>query len=257
MKFKLSVVIVTYNEEKNIERCLESVKDISDDIIVVDSFSTDKTEEICKKYDVKFVSQAWLGFSEQKNIGSNYAKNNWILSVDADEAVSQELKDAIEDLNIDDNTNIAFEVKILPNYCGKWIRHSGWYPGKKKRLWNKKYGHWMGNIHESLVFSEKPKQILCLNGDLLHYSYTSIRHHIEKINQYTDILSKNMVEKGKKANIFTAFLRSIWSFLRSYIFWLGILDGYYGFIISCMTSQSTFMKYLKIIELRKQLKVMR
>jgi glycosyltransferase involved in cell wall biosynthesis len=253
MKLKLSVVIITFNEERNIERCLQSVMDISDDILIVDSNSNDKTEEICKNFPVRFISQPWLGFSEQKNIGNQLAKNNWILSIDADEALSKELKDSIKELETPDERNIAFEVKRLTNYCGKWIRHCSWYPDKKLRLWNKNFAKWQGDIHESLHFSENPEKLVCLHGDLLHYSYFSIRQHFEKINSYTDILSKNMLEKGKKANMATAIVKSIWSFLRCYIFWLGFLDGYYGFVISCFSSQSSFLKYLKLIELRKDL----
>jgi glycosyltransferase involved in cell wall biosynthesis len=253
MESKISVVIITFNEERNIERCLNSIIGVSEDIIIVDSCSTDKTEEICKRYNIRFVSQSWLGFSEQKNVGISYARNNWILSIDADEVLSPDLIKSIENLQLDDQTNIAYEVKILPNYCGKWIRHCGWYPGKKLRLWNKKFGSWVGDVHESLVFTELPENTICLNGDLLHYSYPTIRQHFDKINRYTDILAQKMAERDKKATLVSAIFRAIWSFPRSYIFWLGFLDGYYGFVISCLASQSTFLKYLKVIEYRKNL----
>ena len=138
---KLTTVIITLNEEGNIGRCLASVKDFSDEIVVIDSLSTDKTEEICSKFGVRFVKQKWMGYSAQKNLGNSLASNDWIFSIDADEEVSKELKNSILELkNKEISDDNVFIVNRLTNYCGKWIRHCGWYPDSRIRLWNRKKG---------------------------------------------------------------------------------------------------------------------
>jgi glycosyltransferase involved in cell wall biosynthesis len=247
---KLSVVIITYNEEKNIARCLNSIQDIADEIIVVDSFSTDKTEEICKTFNVSFFKQKWLGYSNQKNFANRLAKYDFIFSIDADEALSPELKESIIHLKKQDNNNKVFQVKRITNYCGKWIKHCGWYPDVKIRIWNKNIGAWIGELHETIRFN-KPVEIHTLNGDLLHYSYHSISQHIAQINLFTDIGAKEAFKKGKRSNIFIITTKAFWKFIRDYIIKLGFLDGYYGFIICALSAHATFLKYIKLRELRK------
>jgi glycosyltransferase involved in cell wall biosynthesis len=250
MSTKLSVVIITYNEEKNIERCLESVQNIADEIVVVDSFSTDKTEEISKKYNVNFFNQKWLGYSAQKNFANSLCKNNFVFSIDADEALSPELEQSIKEIKQTELKNKAFKVNRLTNYCGKWIKHSGWYPDTKLRIWDIEKGAWKGNLHEEIFFTEEP-QTITLKGDLYHYSYYSINQHIAQFNKFTDIGAEEAFKKGKKSNLFIAIYKSVWKFKRDYIFKLGFLDGYYGFVICSLSSQATFAKYLKLRELNK------
>ena len=185
----ISAVIITKNEERNIRRCLESVKDVVDEIVVVDSLSTDATEEICRGYNVKFVKQQWLGYSDQKNYANGLASNDWILSIDADEQLSEELKTSINEIKKNDiSEDKVFSMNRLTNYCGKWIRHCGWYPDKKIRIWNRNVGSWSGEIHETIVFSAKTNEIL-LEGDLLHYS---LKHRC-KCKCYSPEIQKNQL----------------------------------------------------------------
>jgi glycosyltransferase involved in cell wall biosynthesis len=247
---KLSVVIITFNEEKNIGRCIKSVQEIADEIIVLDSFSTDKTEEICRELNVKFFQQKFDGHIQQKNRVMELSENSYVLSLDADEVPNSKLIESIKKIKLDFSFD-AYKFNRLTNYCGKWIKHSGWYPDQKLRIWNKNKGKWGGiNPHDKVLMNE-----LCtikhLEGDLLHYSYYSINQHIAQINTFTDIGSKEAFKKGKKSNLFIAIYKSIWKFIRDYFFKLGILDGYYGFVICALSSQATFAKYLKITELRK------
>jgi glycosyltransferase involved in cell wall biosynthesis len=243
--FTLSVVIITFNEEKNIARCLESVLEVADEIIVVDAYSTDNTEKICRKYDVEFYKKEWQGYSAAKNFGTSQAQNDYILSLDADEALSGELKTSISDIKIN-STFQAYYLKRLANYCGKWIKHCGWYPDYKLRLWNRKLGEWHGTVHEILKF-EQQIPIGKLSGDLLHYSFSSIKDHINKANMFSEISAKEAIKKGRKINfVYHLFLNPAYTFINKYIFKLGFLDGYYGFLICVISAFSHFLKYSKI-----------
>jgi len=253
MSTKLSVVIITFNEENDIERCLKSVENIADEIIIVDSYSTDNTEKICKKFDVKYFQQKWLGYSEQKNYANSLATNNLIFSIDSDEAVSDELEKSIIEIKNTVKQGQAFMVNRLTNYCGKWIKHCGWYPDTKLRIWFKNEGKWEGELHEEVKFINQP-QISTLKGDLYHYSYHSINQHIAQFNKFTDIGAEQAFKKGKKSNWFISIYKSVWKFNRDYFLKLGFLDGYYGFVICALSSQATFAKYLKLRELHKQVK---
>jgi len=244
MQVKLSVVIITFNEEKNIERCLASVKEIADEIVVVDSFSTDQTKEICKKHNVNFIEHAFDGHIEQKNWAITQASFPHILSLDADEAITKELSKEI--LEIKNNWEYdGYSFNRLTNYCGKWIKHCGWYPDKKLRLWDSRKGSWKGvNPHDMYVLeSNKIKHV---NQDILHYSYYSISDHIKQVNYFTDIAAKAAIKEGKTSSVFKILINPMVKFFRDYFFKLGILDGYYGFIISIISSHATFLKYTKI-----------
>lgn len=247
---KLSVVIITYNEENNIERCLLSVKDIADDIVVVDSFSTDATQEICKKYNVRIFEHEFEGYAEQKNFANTQTKYQYILSLDADEALSVELKKSI--LNVKNNWQYdGFKMNRFTNYCGKWIKHTGWYPDTKLRIFDKTKAKWTGfGLHEKLELSENSK-ISLLKGDILHYSYYSISQHIETINKFSNIVAQARFEKGKKSNFFKIIFSPIWKFVRTYFIKLGFLDGFYGFVISVNSAHSTFLKQVKLRDLNK------
>ncbi|MBX2959014.1 MAG: glycosyltransferase family 2 protein [Flavobacteriales bacterium] len=247
MQIQLSVVIITFNEEKNIERCLASVKTIADEIVVVDSFSTDKTKEICLKFGVKFIEHQFDGHIEQKNWAITQASSPYILSLDADEALTPELAKEIE--QIKNNWQFdGYSFNRLTNYCGKWIKHCGWYPDVKLRLWDSRKGSWKGtNPHDRYeVESNKIKHI---NQDILHYSYYSISDHIKQVNYFTDIAAKAAFAEGKRSSFLKISTNPIIKFLRDYVFKLGFLDGYYGFIISIISSHATFLKYAKLKQL--------
>ncbi|MCK5822386.1 MAG: glycosyltransferase family 2 protein [Bacteroidales bacterium] len=247
---KLSVVIITYNEENNIERCLLSVKDIADDIVVVDSFSTDATQEICKKYNVRIFEHKFEGHIEQKNWAITQAEFPHILSLDADEELSEELKKSIKEVKNNWKYD-GYYFNRLTNYCGKWIKHSGWYPDKKLRLWDSRKGKWAGtNPHDKFELNTNCNKYHLI-GDLYHYSYYSISQHIETINKFSDIAALARFEKGKKSNFFKIIFSPFWKFIRTYFIKLGFLDGFYGFVISVNSAHSTFLKQVKLSDLNK------
>jgi glycosyltransferase involved in cell wall biosynthesis len=245
---KLSVVIITYNEEQNIERCIKSVQSIADEVVVLDSFSTDRTKEICEGLGVRFSAHKFDGHIQQKNRALSLANNEWVLSLDADEVPDDKLLQNIKNVLLNPKAD-AYYFNRLTNYLGKWIHHSGWYPDKKLRLLKKSLGHWAGiNPHDKIEMNPEV-EALYLEGDLLHYSYYSIEQHIDQINKFTTIGAIEAHKKGRQSNMFIAIIKSNWKFIRDYFFKLGILDGYYGFVICSLSAWATFNKYLKLREL--------
>ncbi len=242
---RISAVIITFNEERNIARCIESLIGLADEIVVVDSFSKDKTEEICKSFGVKFVQHIFDGHIEQKNWAITQATFPHILSLDADEAVDETLKSSI--LKIKENWNHdGYSMNRLTNYCGKWIRHCGWYPDTKMRLWDSRKGEWGGdNPHDKyeLVEGSSTKHI---EGDILHYSYYSLEDHYKQVTYFTDILSKSQFKKGKKAPFIVLIFSPIVKFIKDYFIKKGFLDGKEGFTICRISAYATFLKYKKI-----------
>ena len=242
---RISAVIITFNEERNIARCIESLIGIADEIVVVDSFSKDKTEEICKSFGVKFVQHIFDGHIEQKNWAITQSTFPHILSLDADEAVDETLKSSI--LKIKENWNHdGYSMNRLTNYCGKWIRHCGWYPDTKMRLWDSRKGEWGGdNPHDKyeLVEGSSTKHI---EGDILHYSYYSLEDHYRQVTYFTDILSKSQFKKGKKAPFIVLIFSPIVKFIKDYFIKKGFLDGKEGFTICRISAYATFLKYKKI-----------
>jgi glycosyltransferase involved in cell wall biosynthesis len=247
---KLSVVIITFNEEKNIGQCLESIKSIADDIVVVDSFSTDKTKEIAEKNGARFITHAFEGHIQQKNWAITQAKYPHILSLDADELPDNKLISEIQKVKNDWKFD-GYYFNRLNNYCGKWIKHSGWYPDKKLRLWDSRKGKWSGvNPHDTFQLEEN-SSLKYLKGNLLHYSFRTVSEHIVQINKFTDIGSLADYNRGKRSSLFKIYFLPKWRFIRDYVFNLGILDGYYGYIISKLSAYTTFQKYLKIKEIQR------
>ena len=250
-RIELSVVIITFNEEHNIERCIRSVQSIADDITVVDSLSQDRTVDICQSLGAVVHSQKFLGHVEQKNFAITKAKYPYILSLDADEALDERLLGEIKKVK-ENWTHDGYSMNRLTNYCGKWIRHCGWYPDTKFRLWDSRKGGWQGiNPHDEYVM-EKGSSLKHLRGDILHYSYNSIKDHISQVNYFTDILSKASLQKGKTSNLFRVLFSPFFKFFRDYIFKLGFLDGYYGLVICLISAHATFLKYAKMKEFQKK-----
>jgi glycosyltransferase involved in cell wall biosynthesis len=242
MNSKLSAVIITFNEERNIQRCIESVLPVADEIIVVDSFSTDKTEEICKLYGIKFFQNAFEGHIEQKNIALLNANHEWILSLDADEALSETLQKAIEK-SLEEPQFDAYSMNRLTNYCGKWVKYCGWYPDTKVRLVKKNKAHWTGtNPHDKLELKDK-SQVGSLQGDLLHYSYYSKEDHLKQIEYFGSISANELFLKGKKISLFLLYLKVVNQFFKSYLVKLGFLDGKTGWHISSRSAYATLRKY--------------
>lgn len=249
---KISAVVITFNEENNIGRCLESLAGTVDEIIVVDSYSTDATGEICKEHGVAFVQHPFEGHIEQKNYALTCASSDCVLSLDADEALSETLVESIRAARENWHAD-GYWVNRLTNYCGKWIRHTGWYPDQKIRLFDRRKGRWGGvNPHDHVVMEEK-SHLQHLSGDLLHYSYPTIRHHIAQINSFSEIAAREAYARGRRSNlILDICLNPFLTFFKKYLLKLGVLDGYEGFVISISTAYGKFLKYIKLRELEKQ-----
>jgi glycosyltransferase involved in cell wall biosynthesis len=247
---KLSVVIITKNEEKNIVRCLESLAGVADEVIVLDSYSTDNTVALVHQSGYTLVQREWEGFSASKNYANNLATGDYILSIDADEVLSDKLKQSILTFKRERDVD-ACEINRLTNYCGQWIRHSGWYPEYKLRIFKRDAARWKGSIHEELEFSSPPQKIKKLEGDLLHYSYPTVESHLKKMFPYASLAAERDFQKGKKYFFIThAVLKPMWMFIKKYILNLGFLDGLYGFVIAVLSSFDRFLRYLKYREMK-------
>ena len=242
----ISAVIITFNEERNIGRCLESLKDIADDIVVVDSFSKDKTKEICESYGVRFIEHIFEGHIEQKNWAITQAIYPHILSLDADEALDETLKKSI--LKVKNNWQAdGYSMNRLTNYCGHWIKHCGWYPDTKLRIWDSRKGSWGGtNPHDKYELHDKNSKIIHLKGDILHYSYYFFADHYKQVEYFTTILAKAQFEKGKKAPFITLIISPIVKFIKDYIIKQGYLDGRIGFRICRISAFANYTKYKKL-----------
>lgn len=248
---KISVVIITLNEERNIKRCLESVQAVADEILVLDSFSTDKTEEICREYKVKFLQHKFDGHIQQKNRAMRLATYDWVLSLDADEALDEQLIKEI--LRVKDNLLAdGYKFNRMTNYCGKWIKHSGWYPDVKLRLWNRNKGSWGGNNPHDKVIMKEGSRMEHLKGNMHHYSYYTINEHHKQNDYFSTIGAQELFKKGKKSSIFKASYKAAWMFFRNYFFKKGFLDGKYGFIVCKLTASGTYAKYQKLRVLNKK-----
>jgi len=234
MTNKISVAIICKNEEARIKRCLDSVS-WADEIVVVDSGSTDKTLEIVAEYTDKiFVNTDWLGFGLQKRLAVDKASNDWVLALDSDEAISDELKSEILQSMLDADEKTVFRVNRLTHFCGKFIHYSGWHPDKIVRFFNKKHYQYNDNhVHETVNCNGAKK--VDLKGKLYHYTFESLEDYIDKRNKYAKVWAESEYKKGRNVSLF--------AFVRHYFFRLGILDGYQGFLISVIQMQYTFNKY--------------
>jgi len=245
---KLSAAIITYNEELNIERCLKSLQGVADEIVVVDSFSKDRTEEICRAYNTVFIQNPFGGHIQQKNFAIDQTTGDWVLSLDADEALDETLMQSI--LNVKSNPQFnGYSMNRLTNYCGKWVHHCGWYPDTKLRLVRKGHARWTGvNPHDRLdmINGEKHGH---LKGDILHYSYYTKEDHLKQIEYFGDIAAKELYTRGKNISSFMIIAKVVAQFIKSYFIKLGFLDGATGFTISRLSAYATFRKYTKLKEL--------
>jgi glycosyltransferase involved in cell wall biosynthesis len=248
---RLSVVIITYNEERNIERCIQSVRAFADEIVVVDSFSTDKTEQICKQFGARFIQHAFEGYVEQKNFALAQSMHDHVFAIDADEEVSEKLKASISELK-NNWKHSSYQMNRLNNYCGQWIRHCGWYPDRKIRIFEKGKGKWGGQNPHDKFLPDHPGDAGLLKGDLLHYSYYTIAEHIAQVNKFSEIGAKSAYDGGGRSNLLKIIFKPPFKFFRDYILLLGFLDGFYGFVISRISAHATFLKYVKLRELSKK-----
>lgn len=245
---KISAVIITYNEEQNIGRCLQSVTGIADEIVVVDSMSTDGTADIAQRYQARVISQSFLGYIGQKNYATWEARHDWILSLDADEVLSSELAASILKIKQAAPAGDCYQCSRMANYCGAWIRHGGWYPDRKIRLFNRTKGKWLGhnNLHERWQPDEENKTVRRLKGDLLHYTFNNISEHLRQIDRFTDIMAQTLAAQGKNASTFKIIIAPVWRFINDYILHRGFLDGYPGYLVCKYSAFATQVKYSKL-----------
>lgn len=242
---KISACIISYNEEDKIEDCLKSLEDVVDEIIVIDSLSTDRTLEITRKYTDKIFNQKFLGHIEQKNLAITKASHDWILSLDCDERLTDELKESI--LKVKDSLQDADAYKVARRtfYIYRWLNYC-WYPDRKIRLFNKNTAYWAGtNPHDHVELSGT--NITVLKGDLLHYSFDSISEHIQTLDQFTEIGANEIIRKNKKVNVFSPWTHGLWTFLKLYLFKRGFMDGYAGLMVSTLSAMHAFVKYNKVL----------
>lgn len=245
---KLSAVVITYNEEKNIGRCLASVRDIADEIIVIDSYTTDGTRKEAEKYAVRFIQNPFQGYIEQKNFALAQAKYDHILSLDADEELSEELKKEISRIKSNWKKD-GYYLNRLSRYCGQWIYHGAWHPDKKLRLFDRRKGQFEGfNPHDHFVLKPGAK---CgqLKGKLLHYTYVREEDQRVKMQKFSDIQAREYFRHGVLFSVFKTFIHAVWRFVKDYFLKLGWLDGRYGFIIARNSAIETYMKYKKLRDL--------
>ena len=240
----ISVVIITKNEEHNIERCLKSVR-WANEIVVIDNGSTDRTMDICRKYNCVIKETDWLGFGTLKKMAVDTAKYDWIFSIDSDEEVSEQLKDKILS-TLENPTCNGFRIKRESFYLGKKIRHCGWQRDYQLRLFNRKFGNFNDKpVHESVNISGTVGKI---EAPLYHYTYPTVQSHIEKMNRYTELGLDLLIEKKKTASIGGAVLRGLAKFFKMYILQLGFLDGKIGFVLCYNSAFGVYLKYLKLWE---------
>ncbi len=240
---KISGVIITYNEARNIARCLQSLQVVCDEILVLDSYSTDSTAQICHSFGVRFEQNTFEGHIQQKNEALQRASHPWVLSLDADEALSPELHASILALKKESPQKGGFTFNRLTNYCGKWIHHSGWYPDTKLRLVTKADAQWGGiNPHDRLLPS-KELQLQHLKGDLLHYSYYTKADHFKQIAYFSAIAAKELHARRIKSSIPTIIIKVAAQFIKSYFIKLGFLDGVAGWHIAVRSAYATQQKY--------------
>ncbi len=244
----LSVIIITKNEAADIRACLESVA-WAQEIIVVDSGSTDDTVTIAREFTPHVYHHEWPGFGPQKNRALGYATNEWVLSLDADERVTPELRREIETVLGDRTASVAYDLPRLSNYCGRFMRHSGWYPDYVTRLFKRGAGRFTDDlVHERLQVEGAPKR---LSGLILHYAFDNLEEVLRKVDQYSTAGAQKMLQQGKRATLTGAVLRGVWSFVRTYLLRGGFLDGREGFMLAVSNAEGTYYRYLKLLLLRQ------
>jgi glycosyltransferase involved in cell wall biosynthesis len=246
---KLSATIIVCNEERHLPRCLNSLKDVADEIIVVDSGSTDRTLMIAEGFGARIFPRAFTNYADQKNYACMQAAHEWILSLDADECLSEQLRERIIDLKKGSPVADAYEFPRRAFYLGRWIHYSGWYPDYKVRLFCRTKAHWEGQfVHESVTVNGR---ISIIDADLLHYTCDSISEHLERLDHYTTLAAAELHQKGRKSSL-SGLLISPWAaFLRAYFVRTGFLDGYQGLIIAVFAAYYNFLKYVKLWEVRR------
>ncbi len=250
-RLPISISIISLNEEANLRRCLASVADLAQEIVIVDSGSTDRTAEIAAEFGAKFVHQDWLGYTAQKNHCLTLCSQPWILALDCDEELTPDLRNSIHSFFKNDDF-VRFDgawMSRLVWFMGRWIRHGDWYPDRKVRLFRRDKSQWAadggGQVHERL---DVAGPCTTLQGDLLHYSFKNIQHYLVKHVQYSNVFLETQRSKGKRWSLLHTVFRPWWRFTRAYFLKLGFLDGFPGMWIAVATAFFTFDRYSRMYE---------
>ena len=245
----LSVVIITKNEAAHIADCLDSVA-FADEIIVLDSGSTDATRELARALGARVeVNAEWPGFGLQKNRALDLATGDWVLSLDADERVPPELAEEIQRVLADPAAD-GYRVARLSNFCGRWMRHSGWWPDHVLRLFRRESGRFSDDVvHEHV---ELDGRVATLRGHLLHYPYASLELFIDKINRYSTDAALKAHARGHRTTVVGPFGHGFWTFVRHYVLRRGFLDGWQGLILAGMAATGSFYRYAKLFWLGRK-----
>jgi glycosyltransferase involved in cell wall biosynthesis len=239
---KISATIITHNEQDNLPRAVKSLG-CCDEIVIVDSGSTDATAAVARGLGARVIERAWPGYANQKNFAGEQAAYDWILALDADEALSDKLERELLELKRQGPAFDAYSFPRLAQYRGKWIRHSGWYPDRKVRFYDRRKARWAGDyVHESVQVEGTVGE---LAGDLLHYTCPTFSRHVERVNRYTTLAAREMSAQGRRAGLAQLLAAPPWAFVRSYVLQLGFLDGREGFLIASMAAFYVFAKYAK------------
>jgi glycosyltransferase involved in cell wall biosynthesis len=244
----ISVIVITKNESANIDDCLESVR-WSDDIVVVDAESMDDTAERARTHTPRVFVRKWEGFSAAKTFAVAQTKHPWVLWLDADERVMPELAREIASLDLASTSASAFTVARRAYFLGRWIRHSGWYPGRVARLFRKdRAAFTSAAVHEGL---EIEGNIADLSHDLLHYTDPNLYHYFEKFNRYTTLAARETDSRGKRFGMADLLVRPAWLFVKMYVLRRGFLDGMQGLVLALLSSAYVFTKYAKLWEVQR------
>lgn len=239
---KISATIITFNEERNIARAIESLR-CCDEIVVVDSGSVDRTVELAEKHGARVVEEPWRGYAAQKNFAIEQATHDWILSLDADESLSEDLDGEILQLKKAGPAADAYTMPRLAQYLGRWILHSGWYPDRKVRLFRRGTAKWFGEfVHESVHVQGRVGH---LKGNLLHFTCSSLSEHLKTMDAYTTLAAQQMVSQGRVVGLPRILFDPLWTFVETYLLKRGFLDGFEGVAIAYMAALYNFMKYAK------------
>ena len=245
----ISATIITLNEERNLPRAIESLR-CCDEILVVDSGSTDGTVEVAEKHGARVLDANWRGYAGQKNYASDQAAHDWVLSIDADEALSEDLEAEIWQIKKGGPQYDAYTVPRMAQYLGRWILHSGWYPDRKIRLFDRRKAKWVGQfVHESVVSTGR---VGALEGKLLHYTCGSLSEHLKSMDRFTTLAAEELVAGGKSVGARRLLVDPPWTFFKTYFLQGGYLDGLEGFVIAHMAAQYTFLKYAKARYMRRR-----
>ena len=246
----ISGIVIAYNEEKKIARCIQSLQRVCDEVLIIDSFSSDSTVEICKNLGARVQQRKFTNHIEQKNFALDQAHHHCCLSLDADECLDEEAIAAILTLEEKDFST-SFTFNRLNNYMGKWIRHGNWYPDRKLRLWDRRHGRWGGfNPHDHVCLQEA-RTTHHLPGNILHYTVDSLQTHLNQLNFFTEIAAQELHQQGRSTKIKDLLLRPKFRFFRDYLLKRGFLDGWAGFMIATISAFGVFLKYAKLHRLSK------